>query len=156
MRVEVKHTNPPKATASQRVKFPINLQTPAPTSRQNAYPHTPTSIVTYEEDKYTPLRVESNTIYGLTPPYNTQHQKWLRNVHNQLKYTPHLISNRLQENLEINDPTEIQHDYLTKIANAIIDEDTGIAMEYRHLVKNPKQRPVCIKSFANDIVRISQ
>ena len=32
-------------------------------------------------------------------------------------------------------------DYLTIMANATIDEDKGLAMEYRHLIKIPKNRP---------------
>ena len=49
-----------------------------------------------------------------------------------------------------------QHEYLTKIANSIIGEDIGVTLEYRHIVKKPKIRPVCMKSFTNEIVRLYQ
>ena len=62
-------------------------------------------------------------------------QKWLWNVHNQVKDTPHLIANCRQEILARNDQLGTQHDYLTKMANAIIDEDIGVAMYYRQLIK---------------------
>ena len=40
--------------------------------------------------------------------------------------------------------------------NEIIDEDMVLAMEYRQLIKNPKQRPVWVKSFVNEIGRIAK
>ena len=45
---------------------------------------------------------------------------------------------------------------MTIMANAIIDEDTGVALDYRQIIKNPKLKPVWIKSFANGIDMISQ
>ena len=45
---------------------------------------------------------------------------------------------------------------MVKITNTIFDEDTGIAMEYRELIKNTELRPVCIKSFANEVGRLAQ
>ena len=42
------------------------------------------------------------------------------------------------------------------MANSIIDEDIWVSMDYRKLIKTPKLRPVWIKSFANDIVRLAQ
>ena len=49
-----------------------------------------------------------------------------------------------------------QHDYFTKMVNAIIDEDTGFSMEYIHLIKTPKQTPVWIKPFTNAISQPDQ
>ena len=43
---------------------------------------------------------------------------------------PHFISNFLQENVTRNSQPVTHHDYLTKITNEIIDEDTGVSMEY--------------------------
>ena len=45
-RLEIKHNNTTMKTASPRVKLPINLPTPAPTSRKVTKSPTPTSIVT--------------------------------------------------------------------------------------------------------------
>ena len=42
------------------------------------------------------------------------------------------------------------------MANAIIYEETGVAMEYRKLITSPKLRPVWIKYFVNVILRIAQ
>ena len=42
------------------------------------------------------------------------------------------------------------------MANVIIDKDTGVAMEYRQLIKNTKLRLVWIRFFANEIDRPSQ
>ena len=65
-----------------------------------------------------------------------------------------MIANFIQENLAKIKVT--QPKYLTRMANAIIDEDTRVSMEYIHLIKIPKHRPVWVKSFANDIGLISQ
>ena len=48
------------------------------------------------------------------------------------------------------------NDYLAKMDNPIIDEDTGVAMEYRRVIKKPKLRLVWIKSLANEIGILSQ
>ena len=79
----------------------------------------------------------------------------MRNIHNQVKNTPQLIYNYLQENVTRNSQPVIQHDYLTKTANETIYEYTGIAMKYRQIIKS-KLRPVWIKYFSNEIVRLSQ
>lgn len=44
----------------------------------------------------------------------------------------------------------------THWANAIIDKDTGAAMEYRHLMKSAKHRPTWTRSFANELGRLAQ
>ena len=126
--MEVKHRNPPKTTASPRVKLPSNRQTSAPTESQNSKP---TPIIVYKEDEYTPPSMEEDPIQGGTSSYNTRHQKCLWNVQNQVKDTPHFVANFLQENFTINGQPVTQHDYLTKVDNAIIDEEIGVAMKYR-------------------------
>ena len=65
---------------------------------------------------------------------NKQYPKCLSNIHNQVKDTPHLIANCLQLILTRNNQPITQHDYLTKMANAIIYEDTRVAMEYIQLI----------------------
>ena len=52
-RVDVKHRNTPKTTATPRVKPPIKRQNPAPIYKQNSKP---TPIVAYEKYKYTTHR----------------------------------------------------------------------------------------------------
>ena len=42
------------------------------------------------------------------------------------------------------------------MANTIIDEGTGVAMEYIQIIKNPPLRLVWIKSFANEIGGLTQ
>ena len=63
MRVEIIHNNPPMKTASPRIKLPINPPTPEPAPRKNLKSNPPTPIVAYEEDKYTPPRVEKYPIH---------------------------------------------------------------------------------------------
>ena len=73
----------------------------------------------------------------------------MNNVHNQVKDTPQLIYNFIQENLERNAQPVTQIDYLTKRANAVIYEDIGVAMEYIRIINIKKHILVWIKYFAN-------
>ena len=61
--------------------------------------------------------METEPIYDRTPYYNTRHQKWLRNIQNQVNNTTNFIANCLQENLERNTQLVTQHEYLKKWAN---------------------------------------
>ena len=118
------------------MRLPSDLQTTAPPKRKKSKPHTLTLIAAYDKDTYTPLRLESNQIYRVTPYYNTLHQKWPLNVHNQVKDTLKLIANCLHENLSRNYQPVTYNDCLSKMTNAITVEDTGVSMEYRPLIKN--------------------
>ena len=42
------------------------------------------------------------------------------------------------------------------ILNAVLDNDTGELMEYRHLMKNPKYRILYGNSYAKEIGRLAQ
>ena len=55
----------------------------------------------------------------------TIHQHRLMNIHEQVKSTSQVIDNCLKENLSRLLITITQHDYLTRTANAIINDDTG-------------------------------
>ena len=59
----------------------------------------------------------------------------MHNVHNQLKGAPYLMVNCIQENLARNNQPVTRHNYMTKMANSIIDEYTCVTMEYRHIIK---------------------
>ena len=56
-------------------------------------------------------------------------------MRNQLKDKPKLIAIFLQKNEAENNEPVIHNNYLTTIYHEIIDEDTGVAMEYRNLIK---------------------
>jgi hypothetical protein len=43
-----------------------------------------------------------------------------------------------------------------EMINAVLDEDTGELMEYRHLMKNPKYRQLYGKSYAKELGRLAQ
>ena len=59
----------------------------------------------------------------------------MRNIHNPVKDRPHLIANYLQENVTRIAQPVTQHDYMNKMANAVIEEDTEVSIEYRQLIK---------------------
>jgi hypothetical protein len=42
------------------------------------------------------------------------------------------------------------------MANAVINQDTGASLEYRHLIKDEATFPVWNKSAANDFGRLTQ
>ena len=45
--------------------------------------------------------------------------------------------------------------FLCDYANAVIDDETGEIMEYRHLLKNPKHRERWQRSFSKEIWRLA-
>ena len=52
--------------------------------------------------------------------------------------------------------TITQHNYLTKMANSIIDDDTGKELNYHQLSKNTKHKKIRKESFVNELGRLSQ
>ena len=46
--------------------------------------------------------------------------------------------------------------FLYEVAGAVMDQETGDMMEYRHLLKNPKYREVWSKAFGKEIGRLAQ
>ena len=55
----------------------------------------------------------------------TRQQHWLMNVHEQVKATPQFIDNFLKENMIRHPRKMTQHNYFTKMAKVIIDDDMG-------------------------------
>ena len=55
----------------------------------------------------------------------TRHQHLLINIHEQVDGTQQVIHNFLKENAIRHLRTMTHHDYLTNMANEIIDDDTG-------------------------------
>ena len=46
--------------------------------------------------------------------------------------------------------------FLYEVAGAVLDEETGDMLEYRHLVKNPKYRDIWSRAFGKEIGRLAQ
>ena len=46
--------------------------------------------------------------------------------------------------------------FLSKMAAAVLDDDTGELMEYQHLMKNPKYKKIWGNSFGNEVGRLAQ
>ena len=49
-----------------------------------------------------------------------------------------------------------QHNYLTNMANAIIDDDIGKELNYLQMIKHPKHQIIWKQSFANELGRFYQ
>ena len=62
------------------------------------------------------------------------------NVHNKVNSTLQFIDKCLQGNITRKSQSMTQHKYLTKMANAIIDENTGKELSYRKWCKIPNIR----------------
>ena len=78
------------------------------------------------------------------------------NMREEVKATPKLIDNYIKENMIQNPRTMTQNDYITKMANMIIDDDTGKELNYRQLSKNAKHQKIWKQYFANKIGRSPQ
>ena len=48
------------------------------------------------------------------------------------------------------------HQYLNILANSFIDDETRVSLEHRDLIKCDKHKKTWLKSFANDMGRLSQ
>jgi hypothetical protein len=46
--------------------------------------------------------------------------------------------------------------FLCKVAGAVMDEETGDMLEYRHLIKRPKYQDTWSKAFGKEIGRLAQ
>jgi hypothetical protein len=54
-------------------------------------------------------------------------------------------------------PTQTHHGIpFEHMAMAVLDPDTGKAMEYRELIKSPKTKPTWTRSFSNELGRLAQ
>ena len=73
--------NQPKSYAAPRVEIQDNTQAPASTSRVKTKPVHQTLGVKFEEDKYTPPKVDTKLFHRIPPSYNTRHRNWLENLH---------------------------------------------------------------------------
>ena len=72
----------------------------------------------------------------------TIQQNWLTNIHEQLKATPKVIENCLKDNAIRKPRKTIQPNYLTKMANAIIDDETRKELNYCQLSKHTKNQKI--------------
>ena len=72
----------------------------------------------------------------------TRHQHWLMNIYEQVRITPQFIDNCLKDNICKLPKTMTHHDYITNMANAIIDDDTGKELNYRQLSKHHKHQNI--------------
>ena len=74
--------------------------------------------------------------------HNIQHQKWLINVHKQVKDTQQLINTFIQENMTEHSQSTTQHKYLTQMVNEIIVEDSVKGLNYKKLGNHPKYKKI--------------
>ena len=100
MTAERADKNPPKKYVVPRVNIPSNLPTPAPTTSLIQRPKWPTPIVNFEEYEYRPHRVETNSVHGGAPSYNTRHRKCL-------KYLTHVIGKSKRTGCQLSPVTSI-------------------------------------------------
>ena len=104
--------------------------------------------------RITQLSQEINKVKS-TSKTATRHQQCLIYVHEQVKATPQLIDNCLKYNMIRHPRTMTQHDYITKMANAIIDDYTVKELNYCQLSKHPKHQKIWKQSFANELGRLA-
>ena len=78
------------------------------------------------------------------------------NLREQVKATPQVIEKFIMDNANILSKTMTHHDYPKKIANAIIDDDTGKELHYFQLCHHPKHQKIWKQSFDNKLGRLVQ
>ena len=66
-----------------------------------------------------------------------------------------LASIQLQQT-EMNARTLASRKFPRHMLNAVLNEDTGELMEYRHLIGDPKYREIWGQSYGNELGRLAQ
>ena len=147
------HTN--GATSELIVEYPQAVVASKDTGNTGTSIHT----ITQEEESRprrpqprtsTPRRI-TNPHAPRTPAANTRSRHQVRTLtqeamllcvmENKLKLTP-----RAAAGLK----------FPRQMLNAVLNEDTGELMEYRHLIGNPKYREIWGRSFGNELGRLAQ
>ena len=91
--------------------------------------------------RITQLSQEINQVESAAPAA-TRHKHWLMNIHEQVKSTPQVIKTFLKDNACELAKKMTQNEYLTQMANVIIDDDIGKELNYRQLSKHPKHQNI--------------
>ena len=86
----------------------------------------------------------------------TIHLHWLMNIHEQVKATLQVIYNCLKYNTSRMPKTMTKHNYLTNMANAIVDDETGKELNYRQLSKHPKHHKMWKQSVSGKLGILAQ
>jgi hypothetical protein len=92
------------------------------------------------------LRTRTNLVNSQIDPTIKPTDKYIRGF---AAANPALQLNQLARTMQGNFPTE-------NFACAILDEETGQSLEFRHLIKLDKYRDIWMKSFANELGRLAQ
>ena len=80
----------------------------------------------------------------------------MMNIHEQVKNTPQVIEKYLKENVCKLPQKMTHHSYLTHMANAIIDNDTGKDLNHCQVSKHTKYKKIRKQSFASKLGRLTQ
>ena len=123
---------------------------PAPLQIETPYegPHEgpPTNVITQEED-------EDEKVDG--PARNTRSRSSTRSITQEfLAHTIDVMGNTFTARQAASRALPLQ--FLCDYASAILDAETGELLEYRHLMKRPKHRPIWGHSFGNEVGRLAQ
>eukprot|EP00804_Cyclotella_cryptica_P010114 CCRYP_019272-RA/>CCRYP_019272-RA protein AED:0.25 eAED:0.25 QI:0/0/0/1/0.66/0.75/4/0/703 len=105
----------------------IRAGTPLPTAPPTRVPNPPT-LIPFDDDEYTPSNQP-------TPRYN------LRSQSNIVLSAIAMIGEAQARGMTV---------------AAVIDNDTGDSLEYRHLVKHPKYKEIWSRSYANKLGRLTE
>ena len=89
----------------------------------------------------TQLYQDINQVQSKSTPA-TNHQHWLMNIHEKVKDIQQVIEICLKDNIIRHPRKMTHHDYITNMANGIIDDDAGKEFNYRQLSNNPKHKKI--------------
>jgi hypothetical protein len=120
----------PALSIPEPVTNPIQT-TPSPTNTAPAATERPSNLPTvipFDDDEYEPPSEPE-------PRYN------LRSRHNIVMSAIELVDEANARGI---------------VVNAVIDEETGDSLEYRHLIKHPTYKEVWTKSYANELGRLTE
>ena len=136
-------------------------------AKQQASPlHTPTSFPDLEVDPYpdmdirllrgTPITSQDDVEDANHPAANTQQQRQIRTLTQD--YMLHMMeipgyTTPFTPRQTVSRTYPLQ--FLCDLAYAVLDDDTGNLLEYRHLIKHPKYKDTWSNSFGKEIRRLA-
>ena len=139
-----------ETATEQTVKAAATTTAPAPTFRySNNEPTTKTPVITQnKDDKEDEPPVTNYTSKLRSQSTQTMTDKWLYSMIEFHGITT-TITNTVTPRMTASQKYPMQ--FLCNYVNAVIDNETGEIMEYRHLLKDPKHRERWQRLFSKEI-----
>ena len=160
--LEVPTTEPTEANHHENLEAPTTEPSANPTARRldEDTPFPPLEVEYPPIDggslRNTPVISQDDQVDDSTPAENTRRQRKVRSITQDYLFhmmeTPSLVQPFTAKQASAR---KYPLQFLCDFAYAVLDDETGDLLEYRHLLKHPKYKDVWSKSFGREIRRLA-